>query len=251
MTPETAKARRGLFTASQYYRLMAYGGKTHDTCEWSTEHTCYEKVKVDDGYEYVPLQEPPKKKACWRKVTNYLPDGADTYIIEKVSELLDSDIPDTYTSAAMQYGIDCEPLAIIAIQDWFEIMLDNTNNEQYFFNNGKWGATPDGVQYADDLYTVTDVHDTKCPTAHVHTFNCLKVLTAADLEKHYPIYFWQIVGQIEATGAIRGHWHSYRPTHEKPLHSVIIERDEAKINQLRHRLNLAHARKLQYLEVLK
>jgi hypothetical protein len=227
------------------------GSAGYVTCEFTDSHTCYERVKIGDSFEYVAMQEAHKTKKAWKKDNTFLPDGADAYVIEKVAELLDSEIPETYTSAAMQYGIDCEPFAIIAIQDKYEIQLSNTNNEQYFFNNGSWGATPDGVIYDDDLFTVTDTHDVKCPTPHVHTFNCLKVFTAADLEKHYPIYYWQQIGQLEATGATRGWWHSYRPTHDKPLHTVLIERDEAKINSLRHRLNLADARKKQYIESLK
>jgi hypothetical protein len=253
MTPQTAQARRGMFTASQAYRLMGNVGKAYDTCEWSTEYQCYEKVKIDDSYEYVPLSEPPKKKAVWRKIEKYLPDGADTYIIEKVAELLDSDIPESYTSHAMQYGIDNEPFAIMAIQDALGIELSNTNDDQYFFNNGEWGATPDGVHYADDMYTVISTHEVKCPTAHVHTFNCLKVLDWQDLEKHYPCYFWQVIAQLEATGATFGHWTSYRATHEKPRHTVSIIRHEVedKINALRHRLKLAVERKNQYLESLR
>jgi hypothetical protein len=230
---------------------MGHGGKTHDTCEWSTEYTCYEKVKVDDSYEYVPLQEPPKKKAVWRKITNYLPDGAKTYVIEKVTELLDSEIPDTYTSFAMQYGIDTEPYAIEAIQAAYGITLAHTNEEQVFFNNGLYGATPDGVEYDDDLYTITTTHDVKCPIGTTHTFNRLNVNTADELEKHYPVYLWQLVMQMLCTGAKVAYWHSYRPTHEKhPLHTVRIDRDEAKINALQHRLNLAVALKNQYLNIL-
>ena len=252
MTPEAQQARRGQFTASQFYRLMGHSSKTHETCEWSTEYTCYEKVKVDDSYEYVPLQEPPKKKALWRKITNYLPDGADTYIIEKVTELLDTEQVESYTSISMQYGIDTEPQAMQAIQDKYGVELAHINDEQVFFSNGEYGATPDGVEYAPDLYTITVVHDVKCPIGTTHTFNILKVKTAADLEKHYPVYYWQLIGQMLCTGATIAQWHSYRPQHESnPLHTVMVPRDEQKINALKHRLDLAIARKNQYLESLK
>lgn len=250
MTPETSQARRGLFTASQYHRLMG-GSAGYVTCEFTEAHTCYERVKIDNEFTYVPMQEAHKTKKSWKKDNSFLPEGADTYIIEKVSEMLDSEIPDSYTSFAMQYGIDTEPLAIQAIQSEYNIVLSNTNKDQFFFNNGQCGATPDGVIYADDEYSIIETHEVKCPAANTHTFNCLKIMTAADLETHYPCYFWQVIGQLEATCAAVGYWHSYRPTHEKPLHTVRIERDEAKINALKHRLMLAVERKKQYFECLR
>ncbi|MEN9755852.1 MAG: hypothetical protein RL755_39 [Pseudomonadota bacterium] len=250
MTPETAKARRGLFTASQNYRLMG-GSAGYVTCEFTDQHTCYERIKTEDSYIYVPMQEAHKTKKSWKKDNTFLPDGADKYIIEKVAELKDSVQDESYTSAAMQYGIDTEPMAIEAIQAAYGITLAYTNNEQFFFNNGEWGATPDGVEYDDDLYTVKATHEVKCPNSDTHTFNCLKVFTAADLEKHYTGYYWQVISQLESTGATVGYWHSYRPSHDKPLHTVTIDRDDAKINTLKHRLRLAVERKYQYLETLK
>lgn len=252
MTPQNAQARRGLFTASQAYRLMG-GSAGYVTCEFTTDHTCYERVKVGDSFEYVPMQEAHKTKKAWKKDNTFLPEGADTYIIAKVAEMLDSDIPETFTSAAMQYGIDNEPLAIMAIEEATGVELSHTNDDQYFFNNGEWGATPDGVHYASDMYTVIATHEVKCPAPETHTFNCLKVRTWQDLEKHYPCYFWQVIGQIEATGAEFGNWTSYRETHQIPRHTVTIMRHEVedKINALRHRLNLAVARKKEYLNALK
>jgi hypothetical protein len=229
------------------------GSAGYVTCEFTTAHTCYERVKIGDSFEYVPMQEAHKTKKAWKKDSSFLPEGADTYIIEKVAELLDSDIPESYTSAAMQYGIDNEPFAIQAIEEALGIELSNTGDDQYFFNNGEWGSTPDGVQYEDDMYTVFSTHEVKCPAANTHTFNCLKLVAWQDLEKHYPCYFWQVIAQLEATGATFGHWTSYRATHEKPRHTVSIIRHEVedKINALRHRLKLAVERKNQYLESLR
>ena len=243
--------RLGKFTASQFYRLMG-GSAGYVTCDFTDEHVCYERVKGEDGFIYVPCETAPKGKKSWKRDNSFLPEGADTYVIEKATELLDSEQPEGYTSVAMQYGVDTEPLAIDAIQKHHGITLDCTGDNQYFFSDGKSGATPDGVEYGDDGFTVVATHEVKCPIGTTHVFNCLKVVTAENLEKHHPDYYWQVIGQLLHTGAKVGYWHSYRPTNAtNPLHTVTILRDEAKITALKHRINLANDRKKQYLENLR
>jgi len=242
--------RRGKFTASQFYRLMG-GSAGYVTCEFTSAHTCYERVKIGDSFEYVPMQEAHKTKKCWKRDDSFLPSGADTYIIEKVAELRDSERAESYTSFAMQYGIDTEPMAIAAVEAKRGLTLDHTGDNQVFFSDDNSGATPDGVEYKDGSFNIAATHDVKCPTAHIHTFNCLKVITASDLEAYYPVYFWQVIGQLLHTGANVGFWHSYRRYHEsRELHTVIVERDDDKINALKHRIILATERKNSYISQL-
>lgn len=254
LSEQMRRDRLGKFTASQFYRLMG-GSAGYVTCDFTDSHTCYERVKSDDGFIYVPMQEAHKTKKAWKKDNSFLPEGADSYIIEKVTELLDYDQGESYTSAAMQYGIDTEPMAIKYIHDVFGgLDLDCTGDEQYFFSDGESGATPDGVEYSEDGFSVCATHEVKCPNGSTHTFNCLKVLTASDLEKHYPCYFHQVLGQLLHTGANTGLWHSFRPSNKtKPLHTIVITRNEVetKINTLKHRLKLASERKNQYLEIFR
>jgi len=251
LSEQMRRDRLGKFTASQFYRLMG-GSAGYVICDFTESHTCYERVKGDDGFIYVPMQEAHKTKKSWKKDNSFLPDGADSYVIEKVTELLDDFELESFTSQAMQYGVDTEPLAIQAIQKHYGVTLECTGEDQYFFSDGESGATPDGVEYGDDGFTVSATHEVKCPIGTTHTFNCLKVLTAENLEKHHPDYYWQVQGQLLHTGAKIGYWHSYRPSNEtKPLHTVTILRDDSKINALKHRLKLASERKKQYLEILR
>lgn len=253
LSEQMRRDRLGKFTASQFYRLMG-GSAGYITCDFTEAHICYERVKSEDGFIYVPMQEAHKTKKSWKKDNSFLPDGADSYIIEKVTELLDDFELDGYTSQAMQYGVDTEPMAIAYIQKKLGITLECINENQYFFSDGESGATPDGVQYDDDGFSVAVTHEVKCPNGNTHTFNCLKVLTASDLDKHYPCYYWQVLGQLLHTGASTGLWHSFRPSNEtKPLHTIVITRNEVetKINALKHRLKLASERKQQYLEIFR
>jgi len=249
MIDEIRQQRRGLFTGSQYHRLMA-GSAGYLTCDFTDEHTCYERVKSEDGFIYVPVQEAPKGKKTWKKDDTFLPEGAKTYVIEKVAELIDSEQREFYTSRFMQDGIDNEPFAVEHYEQQRGIKLAHTGDEQVFFNNGEHGSTPDGVVYNDD-FEIVEVHDFKCPLAETHIFNRLYVKTAADLLKHYPVYFYQLHGQMLDTGATVAYWHSYRQQQDIKIHSVKVDYDEQHTNALKHRLSLAIKLKHKIIQELK
>jgi len=237
MIDEIRQQRRGLFTGSQYHRLMA-GSAGYLTCDFTNEHTCYERVKNEDGFIYVPVQEAPKGKKTWKKDDTFLPEGAKTYVIEKVAELIDSEQREFYTSRAMQDGIDNELFAVEHYELQRGIKLAHTGDEQVFFNNGEHGSTPDGVVYNDD-FEIVEVHDFKCPIAETHIFNRLYVKTAADLLKHYPEYYWQGIGQMLDTGAEVFKWHSYRQQQDVQIHTVCVSWRQTDIDALKNRLSLA------------
>lgn len=248
MTDAVKEQRRGKFTASQIYLLMA-GMGGYVTCEFSTDYQVFEKIVKNGVTEHIPMMEAHKTKKCWRKDESYLPESADTYIIRVITELLDSEPTEAPTTRSMQYGIDNEPLAIAELMN-NGYMLELTGDNQFFFHDEHSGATPDAVEYGDDGFSIVRVHDVKCPNSDTHTFNCLRVQSADDLRVHYPVYYWQGMMQMLHTGATEFNWHSFRATANKRLHTVEVPRDEQSLNLLKKRIALAVARKSLYLEEL-
>lgn len=250
MDAETKEYRRGMFTASEMHRLMG-GSAGYATCEFTTEHTCYERVKIGDSFEYVPMQEAHKTKKCWKRDNSFLPEGAISYVLEKCGEILDTYRSEGFKTAATNWGNEWELTAIAEYERRTGFTLSNTGDEQFFFNNGEYGATPDGVVFNNDFMPIIVV-DTKCPMAHTHIFNLLFVKTWQDLKKHYPEYFYQSIGQLLCTGAIQADWVSYRPTMDNDhcYHKITINRYEVAddIELLQKRLNLAVARKHEFLQ---
>jgi len=255
MTPEIKQQRKGMFTGSEVHRLMA-GAGGYESCEWSDNEPMYEKRKTESGeFSYVVVTEKPKNKNVYRFNDKFLPDGAITYIYEKLGETLDNyDKPDGFENHSTRWGKETEWQAIEAYEQRNECILSHTGENQMFFGNDDYGATPDGVLY-DENFLPVRVVDTKCPQAHTHIFNILNVKTVQDLKKHYPEYYFQGLLQILCVGCDYFDWVSFRPTMPEHLQylQITISAIEAAadIELLKHRLKLAIERKKEYLELLK
>lgn len=250
--------RKGIFTASEIHRLIS-NGASYEPCEFSQDYTCYEKVKNGSGYEYVPICEPPKgKKNVYRYNEDYLTDGAETYAEEKAGAFLyyEREQPQ-FSSFSTQYGTDHEWLAVEWIEQELGIKLDYTGDNQQFFihPSGMFGATPDGIMIDDDFNYALGI-EIKCPDQNTHTFNCLKVKTTRDLQKHYPAYYWQCLAGMLATGADNWIWCSFAPdkiTNNKRGHIVEIDLSYAILDMhfMMKCIEKAHKLKLRIIEEMR
>lgn len=200
-----------------------------------------------------PIETPEDRRAAWRKqrwgkftasefhrlMTNPksgtgLSKGAQTYAKEKAVELLTECNPDTYTSPAMQWGIDHELQAVERFKTATGLSLHKTGDDQEFLTLGDdIGGTPDGL-IVDSLTGV----EIKCPNSTTH-MDYLAIEGAESLKEIAPDYYWQCQGLMLINRASAWYFISYDPRFINPglqLHYMIIQRSEEDIQRLRVKL---------------
>lgn len=141
------------------------------------------------------------------------------YMAELVSQRLTGTVPENFTSTAMQWGIDNEPLARL------EYTLDTGNEAK---ETGLWlhdtlavGASPDGFVNSDGILEI------KCPNTATH----IETLATKQLPRQYEA---QVQGQLWVTGKKWCDFVSYDPRLPENAQMVVIriERDEKFIKEL-------------------
>ena len=116
---------------------------------------------------------------------------------EKAVEILTGEIPESFTSTAMQWGTDTEPLARSA----YEAITGNLVQEVGFIDHPtikNFGASPDGV--IDEMLIL----EIKCPNTATH----LELLLGGQVKYEYIV---QMNGQMMCTETTRCHFVSYDP----------------------------------------
>jgi len=142
-SPEWYAARLGVFTSSEIYRLMTK----------------------------------PKLKG------EVLSEGAKTYILEKVAESLTGIREEVFTTQAMQWGIDNEPLAkkhLARLNNW-------TIEETSFIKveSLNYGGSGDGW-----IREINGALEVKC----LNTVNHLsEIRDSEDMKGNLPKRFWQVL----------------------------------------------------------
>lgn len=164
------------------------------------------------------------------------PQGAETYVIEKVMEL----VTDGSGSGkkigslpAILHGKKYENEANIKFQEATGLVVDFYGSEQKFIQITEYlGLTPDGL-IGDDGGC-----ETKCPDSSTH-YNYMRNLNAETCKKIYPEVYWQMQGSMFLTK--RKYWYfiSYDPRYrdeKKRLYFFRMERNEDDINKLDRRI---------------
>lgn len=97
-----------------------------------------------------------------------------------------------------------------------------------------------GIAVLDETGNVADVLEIKCP--NIGTFMKYKHLihSAEDLKNVKPEYYWQMMAEMDCTGAVSGVFVTYCPWLSKPFHYANIERVEDDIKLMQERVNLAN-----------
>lgn len=242
MNAEVAAKRKSIFTASEMYRLMA-GSAGYKPCEMSDKYPCFEKIKTDNGFEYVEIFEAPKgKKLIYRKDESYLPEGAVSYVLEKCCEVLAPQEKDGYKSAAMQLGNEREMASINAIERAIGRKFACTGDDQFCFDNGVYGCTPDGIMYADGGIDIEYGLEVKNPNSTTHLFNLLNLKNEADLKKHYPEYYWQCMTALSLLDCGSWVFASFDDNFDEKNQLLMLEvpRNDIEISMLRNRVRLAN-----------
>jgi hypothetical protein len=166
-----------------------------------------------------------------------LPKGAMTYAKEKAVELLADIEPDTYTSPAMQWGIDHEAEAVEAFKRRTGLSVQFDANRQEFIQIGEdIGGTPDGI--ISELSAGLEV---KCPNSTTH-LDYMGICDAETLKDIKPEYYWQIQGLMLILGFKHWFFVSYDPrfrNEKHRIHIATILRNDSDIEKLDNRLSLA------------
>lgn len=143
------------------------------------------------------------------------------YMMELLCQRLTGNREEGFTSAAMQRGIDMEPLARSA----YEVETGRIVTEASFVTNplyGQIGASPDGFVGDDGLIEI------KCPNTAQHV---------ACLQKNEPDsrYWWQMQCQMFCTDALWCDFVSFDDRMPEQLQVFItrVDRDEQAIETLR------------------
>lgn len=145
--------------------------------------------------------------------------GRKNYRAELVAERLTGVKDETWTSSAMQWGIDNEPLARLR----YELLTENIVEECGFFTHESLmaGASPDGLIGEDGLLEI------KCPNTATH----IETLKSQELPYQY---YWQVMGQMWITGREWCDFVSFDPRMPKNAQIFIktVERDTVAIERL-------------------
>jgi len=185
-------ARLGVFTSSEIYRLMTK----------------------------------PKLKS------EVLSEGAKTYILEKVAESLTGIREEVFTTPAMQWGIDNEPLAkkhLSRLNGW-------TIEETSFIKieSLNYGGSGDG--WVRDLNGALEV---KC----LNTVNHLKeIRDSEDLKGNLPMRFWQVLSDAylrECDVAVLA-WFDPRIPNDFGLFTKQFKVEQEDVNEMLEKLKYAN-----------
>lgn len=103
-----------------------------------------------------------------------------------------------------------------------------------------FAASPDGMIRNVDGEGHLGVLEIKCP--NIGTFMRYRHLvhSAADLKAVKPEYYWQMMAEMDCTGAVSGVFVTYCPWLSSPFHYANIERVEDDIKLMEERVALAN-----------
>ena len=116
----------------------------------------------------------------------------ETYIFDKVAEILTGKVREIPTTFAMQHGIDTEPV----VKAIYESNTGVEVKEPAFVTNKRFsrcGVSPDGIVEADNFIVLESYGiEIKCPESQSQYAKYLTIKTAEDLKRIKPEYYWQI-----------------------------------------------------------
>ncbi len=145
--------------------------------------------------------------------------GRKNYRFELVAERLTGERQEGFTTAAMQWGTETEPVARLK----YELSTGNDVEETGFFAHPELmaGASPDGLIGDDGILEI------KCPNTATH----IETLRKRNVPS---TYYWQVQGQLWITGRKWCDFVSFDPRllENAQYFSVRVERNEQHIREL-------------------
>lgn len=173
------------------------------------------------------------------------PDGAITYVTEKVLEIVTTGENKQISSASVAWGSDTEIEAVEEFVKKTGLDVFNYGDDQEFAELGMHiGCTPDGLIGTDQGI------ESKCPDSKTHLYY-LETLNLENFKSLCKKYYWQIQGSMYITGRKSWYFISYDPRFKnvnKRLFVLEIVRNDIDIAKLEKRLTEAIKRKKERLK---
>lgn len=202
--------RKGLFTASENWRLM-----------------------TDPKSKSEPFSE-----------------QAYTYILEKLAEEITGEekfTPDTWD---MKWGKEHEPIARqlflkSLLSKGIIAKVDEPGFFPYLMNNRKVsGASPDGRLFINEETVPSYGLEIKCPSNPANHLQYMLIEDVAYMKRYFKNHYWQIQTGMMATGIDKWFFISYQPKVKGlELFTITIERNAEDIEELEKRIWAANKEK--------
>lgn len=271
---EWRKQRLGRFTSSERHRLMTGVDDPGETKEQLVARLT--RVKKDELLELCQAANLDADKSLknaelaemlveWSVVkpkpagVDQWPDGAESYVEEKVVEHFTEEPAEQVTTYAMQWGNDHESEAIKRLEEIRSETYEKTGDDQEFIDEhheafdkqrvpeelwGHIGGTPDGLKDGKPRIEI------KCPVSKTH-LKYLRKLNEESIREEYPQVYWQCQDLMYLTGQQEMVMESFDPRYKlDKLKSkiVIIKRNEEDIVKMEKRVKMAVRRKLEIIK---
>lgn len=187
--------RTGRFTSSEMYRLIKTG----------------ERLMTEDELKARP-KSGPGSKSKWIEDPSKLSADGETYIYEKVAEVLTGQPKPQIFSYATRHGEEMEP---IAAQYYEEITGLKVEPIAFVPVGDHAGGSPDRA-VGDKILEI------KCPYNPVQQVKYIMLTDQYDLKREYPEYYWQTMANLLFTGKSACIFATYDYRFEKPQHKLTM-----------------------------
>lgn len=192
--------------------------------------------------EMYKLMTEPRSKAD--KEAGKLSEGAMTYVMIKVSEVLTGNRKEDRYSPDKEWGKEIEPIA----KDYFTSQTGLVWEPAGFFPFGDHaGCSPDGYLGEDEGLEV------KCPSQSENHVNHLLLTDQYDLKRECPDYYWQIMSSLLFTGRKQWHFVSFDPrmqVEKLKMQHIVVKPVSEDLDLLVSKLEKAIKEKLSLIKLL-
>ena len=185
------------------------------------------------------------------KSENGLSDGAVTYILETMNNVIGEPKVDFY-SAAMEWGNDQEPQAVLRYAEDNKLSVNDDDfiytsvgGFVFFVYDKKLGGTP-------DLILKPKIVEIKCPDSETHLYYKLFV-NADNVQKELPKYYDQCQVNMFLCGKKECVLMSFDPRikkHENQVHYITIPYNKNRVNEILSKVQVAYEFKTNLLNQL-
>jgi hypothetical protein len=218
--------RIGRFTSSEFYKLIQPGKRL------MTEEELKARPKSGPGCKTTTTDD-----------NSRLSEGGETYIYQKVSEVLTGQPRAEVYSFATSWGQDWEP---VAAEHYEKVYGVKTEPISFVPWGDHFGGSPDRI-VGDELIEI------KCPHEPANQVKYLMYTDANDLKMNHADYYWQIMCNLLWTGKKAANFVTFDPRFKDDKHKmshIKIYPDPKAFDKIIERGKVAVTMKLQMLQTL-
>lgn len=219
--------RVGRFTSSKFHKLIQPG----------------QRPMTDEELKARPKTGPGSKSKLTED-TSRLSEGGETYIYQKVAEVLTGLPKHEVYSFATDWGQTWEPVAAEHYEKIYGVTTEPISFVPYLDH---FGGSPDRI-VGDDLLEI------KCPSEPENQVKYLMYSDVDDLKSNHPDYYWQIMCNLLWTGKSGAYFVTFDNRFQDnkfKMSRIRIERDQKAFDKIIERGKTAVQMKLQILQTLR